>query len=39
MLKVLPNGQVVSYQPLRSAQSGPVIPFNNLAYNSHPVLP
>jgi PKD domain-containing protein len=39
-LKVLPNGQVVSYEPLRSAaSSGPVIPFNNMDYNGGPVMP
>ena len=39
MLKVLPNGQVVSYEPLRSAPSGPIIPFNNMDYNGGPVMP
>jgi hypothetical protein len=37
-LKVLPNGRVVSYEPLRSA-SGPVIPFDNMDYNGGPVMP
>jgi hypothetical protein len=39
MLKVLPNGQVVSYEPFRSAPSAPVIPFNNMDYNGGPVMP
>ena len=40
MLKVLPNGQVVSYEPLRSAApSAPIIPFNNMDYNGGPVMP
>jgi hypothetical protein len=38
-LKVLPNGQVASYEPFRSAPSGPVIPFNNMDYNGGPVMP
>src|SRR3954466_14078527 len=38
-LKVLPNGQAVSYLPLRSAAPGPVIEFNNMDYNGGPVMP
>ena len=42
MLKKLPNGQIVSYQPLRKAPSGP-IPFDqvftNMDYNGGPVMP
>ena len=38
-LKVLPNGQVVSYEPFRTAASAPVIPFNNMDYNGGPVMP
>src|SRR5580765_3006626 len=40
-LKVLPNGQMVSYEPLRSAPapSGPIIPFVNMDYNGGPVMP
>jgi len=38
-LKVLPNGQAVSYQPLRSAPAGPIIQFNNMDYNGGPVMP
>ena len=41
-LKSLPNGQMVSYQPLRSAPSGPTpfdLAFNNMDYNGGPVMP
>ena len=41
-LKSLTNGQMVSYQPLRSAPSGPIpfdIAFNNMDYNGGPVMP
>ena len=38
-LKLLPNGQVASYQPLRSATSRPVIQFDNMDYNGGPVMP
>jgi hypothetical protein len=43
VLKQLPNGQVVSYQPLRNAApQGPSIfdlAFNNMDYNGGPVMP
>jgi hypothetical protein len=38
----LPNGQTVSYQPLRSAAPGPIpfdLAFNNMDYNGGPVMP
>ena len=41
-LKSLPNGQMVSYQPLRSAPSGPTpfdLAFDNMDYNGGPVMP
>src|SRR6185369_10608332 len=41
-IKVLPNGQAVSYQPLRSGPSGPSpfdLAFNNMDYNGGPVMP
>ncbi len=41
-LKSLPNGQIVSYLPLRSAPSGPTpfdLAFNNMDYNGGPVMP
>src|SRR5690242_4623732 len=41
-LKVLPNGQTASYQPLRSAASAPTpfdLVFNNMDYNGGPVMP
>jgi PKD domain-containing protein len=41
-LKSLPNGQMVSYLPLRSAPSGPTpfdLAFNNMDYNGGPVMP
>ena len=41
-LKSLPNGQMVSYQPLRSAPSEPIpfdLAFNNMDYNGGPVMP
>ena len=38
-LKVLPNGQVASYLPLRSATSRQVIQFDNMDYNGGPVMP
>jgi plastocyanin len=42
ILKRLPNGQTVSYQPLRSAASGPIpfdLAFDNMDYNGGPVMP
>src|SRR5437764_3543875 len=42
ILKRLPNGQTVSYQPLRSAPSAPIpfdLAFNNMDYNGGPVMP
>src|SRR5580765_8778830 len=44
ILKTLPNGQAVSYQPLRSASasSGPSpfdLAFDNMDYNGGPVMP
>jgi PKD domain len=42
VLKRLPNGQVVSYQPMRSAAQQFVKPdsvFNNMDYNGGPVMP
>jgi plastocyanin len=42
VIKVLPNGQAVSYQPLRSTPSGPSpfdLVFNNMDYNGGPVMP
>jgi len=41
-LKSLRNGQMISYQPLRSALSGPIpfdLAFNNMDYNGGPVMP
>ena len=41
-LKVLPNGQAVSYQPVRSAASAPSpfdLAFGNMDYNGGPVMP
>src|SRR4051794_17059624 len=39
-LKVLSNGQAVSYEPLRSASSAAIIPsFDNMDYNGGPVMP
>ena len=41
-IKRLPNGQAVSYQPLRSARSGPTpfdLAFDNMDYNGGPVMP
>src|SRR5690349_22977151 len=40
--KVLPNGQTVSYQPLRSAPAAPTpfdLAFDNMDYNGGPVMP
>ena len=42
IIKVLPNGQAVSYQPLRSDSSGPSpfdLAFDNMDYNGGPVMP
>ena len=40
VLKVLPNGQAVSYQPFRSAAPSPFdLAFNNMDYNGGPVMP
>jgi PKD repeat protein len=42
ILKRLPNGQTVSYQPLLSARSGPITfdnAFTNMDYNGGPVMP
>ena len=42
MLKRLPNGQVVSYLPLRTAAAGPTQfdnAFTNMDYNGGPVMP
>jgi PKD domain len=42
VIKVLPNGQAVSYQPLRSASATPSpfdLVFNNMDYNGGPVMP
>jgi hypothetical protein len=41
VLRMLPNGQTVSYQPLRSAPapSGLIVPFVNMDYNGGPVMP
>jgi hypothetical protein len=42
VLKRLPNGQTVSYQPLRTAAVQPTIfdnAFNNMDYNGGPVMP
>ena len=44
IIKTLPNGHAVSYQPLRSARSasGPTpfdLAFNNMDYNGGPVMP
>src|SRR4029077_10870280 len=42
VLKVLPNGQMVSYQPLRSSLSVLTpfdLAFNNMDYNGGPVMP
>jgi hypothetical protein len=42
VVKVLPNGHAVSYQPLRSAASGPSpfdLAFDNMDYNGGPVMP
>jgi hypothetical protein len=42
VLKRLPNGQTVSYQPLRTAHPGPVPfdnTFKNMDYNGGPVMP
>lgn len=42
VIKSLPNGHAVSYQPLRSARSGPTpfdLAFNNMDYNGGPVMP
>jgi hypothetical protein len=44
VIKTLPNGHAVSYQPLRSARakSGPIpfdLVFNNMDYNGGPVMP
>src|SRR6478752_3418635 len=42
VIKVLPNGQAASYQPLRSASAGPSpfdLVFNNMDYNGGPVMP
>jgi PKD domain len=41
-LKSLPNGQMVSYEPLRSASPAPIpfdLAFNNMDYNGGPVMP
>jgi hypothetical protein len=41
-LKVLRNGQVLSYEPFRSAPSGPTpfdLAFDNMDYNGGPVMP
>src|SRR5437763_16989490 len=41
-IKSLSNGHAVSYEPLRSARSGPTpfdLAFNNMDYNGGPVLP
>jgi plastocyanin len=42
VIKVLPNGQAVSYQPFRSAAAAPSPfdpAFNNMDYNGGPVMP
>src|SRR4051812_42858237 len=42
VIKRLPNGHTVSYQPLRSARSGATpfdLAFNNMDYNGGPVMP
>ena len=43
IIKLLPNGQVVSYEPLRSgrirADPFDIAPFNNMDYNGGPVMP
>src|SRR5213082_2418259 len=42
VIKSLPNGQAVSYQPVRSAASAPSpfdLAFNNMDYNGGPVMP
>src|SRR5262249_6094162 len=42
VIKTLPNGQAVSYEPLRSASSGPSpfdLVFDNMDYNGGPVMP
>jgi len=42
VIKTLPNGQAVSYLPLRSAPSGPTpsdTVLNNMDYNGGPVMP
>jgi PKD domain len=42
IVKVLPNGHAVSYQPLRSDASAPTafdLAFNNMDYNGGPVMP
>src|SRR5437763_11061426 len=41
-IKSLSNGHAVSYEPLRSARSGPTpfdLAFNNMDYNGGPVMP